>query len=108
MILPAVCQTLRILSFSVTALPSPNYHCRTPRETAIAPWPKHWWGHVVVNLGKQVIFAKDFSPSLSLPQVYDGRVVTEVVPSTPGFTSCAQPLAGVTLDSSAGGCYSVL
>lgn len=50
----AVCQSLRILSFTVTTLPSPNYHCRSPRETAVAPWPSHWWGHVLVNLKKQV------------------------------------------------------
>lgn len=50
----AVCQTLRILSFTVTTLPSPNYHCRTPRETAVAPWPRHWWGHIFVDLKKQV------------------------------------------------------
>lgn len=48
-----ICQSLRILSFTVTTLPSPNYHCRTPRETAVAPWPEHWWGHVVVDLKKQ-------------------------------------------------------
>ena len=50
----AVCQTLRILSFTVTTLPSPNYHCRTGRDTAVAVWPRHWWGHVAVNLKKQV------------------------------------------------------
>ena len=50
---PAVCQTLRILSFSSTQLPSPNYHCRLPELTAIKDMPLHWWGHFIVDLGRQ-------------------------------------------------------
>lgn len=49
----AVCQTLRILSFSSTQLPSPNYHCRLPELTAIKDMPLHWWGHFIVDLGTQ-------------------------------------------------------
>lgn len=49
----AVCQTLRILSFSSTQLPSPNYHCRLPELTAIKDMPLHWWGHFIVDLGRQ-------------------------------------------------------
>lgn len=49
-----VCQSLRILSFSVTQLPAPNYHCRTPEPTAIKPMPEHWWGHFYIkNLSQQ-------------------------------------------------------
>lgn len=51
----AVCQSLRILSFSVTQLPAPNYHCRTPEPTAIKAMPEHWWGHFYIqNLKQQV------------------------------------------------------
>lgn len=49
----AVCQTLRILSFTSTQLPSPNYHCRLPELTAIKDMPLHWWGHFIVDLGRQ-------------------------------------------------------
>lgn len=48
-----ICQTLRIISFSCTQLPAPNYHCRLPELTAIKDMPLHWWGHVVVDLGRQ-------------------------------------------------------
>lgn len=48
-----ICQTLRILSFSSTQLPSPNYHCRLPELTAIKDMPLHWWGHFIVDLGRQ-------------------------------------------------------
>ena len=51
--LPAVCQFLRILSFTVTQLPAPNYHCRAGEETAVLDMPKHWWGHIAVNVGRQ-------------------------------------------------------
>ena len=50
----AVCQTLRILSFSVTQLPAPNYHCHLGKPTSVREWPQHWWEHLVVNLGRQV------------------------------------------------------
>lgn len=51
----AVCQSLRIISFTVTQLPSPNYHCRTPELTAIKAMPEHWWGHLYIhNLKQQV------------------------------------------------------
>ena len=50
-----MCQSLRILSFSVTQLPAPNYHCRTPEPTAIKAMPEHWWGHFYIqNLKQQV------------------------------------------------------
>jgi len=50
-----VCQTLRIISFTVTQLPAPNYHCRIPELTAIKPMPEHWWGHFYIqNIAKQV------------------------------------------------------
>ncbi|KAL3130946.1 hypothetical protein ABBQ38_000269 [Trebouxia sp. C0009 RCD-2024] len=48
-----ICQTLRILSFTSTQLPSPNYHCRLPELTAIKDMPLHWWGHFIVDLGRQ-------------------------------------------------------
>ncbi|KAI3437763.1 hypothetical protein D9Q98_000210 [Chlorella vulgaris] len=47
------CQILRIISFTVTQLPAPNYHCRLGEETAVREMPEHWWGHVVVDLGRQ-------------------------------------------------------
>lgn len=47
-----VCQTLRILSFSSTQLPGPNYHCRLPEVTAVRPMPLSWWGHLVVDVAK--------------------------------------------------------
>ncbi len=51
----AVCHSLRIASFSVTQLPAPNYHCRSPAATAIKPMPEHWWGHLYIqNLKQQV------------------------------------------------------
>lgn len=52
--LGAACQILRIISFTVTQLPAPNYHCRLGEETAVREMPEHWWGHVVVDLGRQV------------------------------------------------------
>jgi hypothetical protein len=48
------CQILRIISFTVTQLPAPNYHCRLGRDTAVREMPEHWWGHVVVDVGRQV------------------------------------------------------
>lgn len=59
----AVCQTLRILSFSSTQLPSPNYHCRLPELTAIKDMPLHWWGHFIVDLGRQASLFSTFSSS---------------------------------------------
>lgn len=47
------CQSLRILSFTVTQLPAPNYHCHMGEPTAVRPMPTHWWGHIVVDLGRQ-------------------------------------------------------
>ncbi|KAK9815443.1 hypothetical protein WJX72_003721 [[Myrmecia] bisecta] len=48
-----ICQTLRIISFLSTSLPAPNYHCRALEATAIKEMPKQWWGHVVVDVGRQ-------------------------------------------------------
>ncbi|BDA48706.1 phosphatidylinositol:ceramide inositolphosphotransferase at N-terminal half [Coccomyxa sp. Obi] len=48
-----VCQTLRILSFTVTQLPASNYHCREGEATAIREMPDHWWGHVTVDVKRQ-------------------------------------------------------
>jgi hypothetical protein len=47
------CQALRIISFTVTQLPAPNYHCRAAEETAVREMPDKWWGHVAVDLGRQ-------------------------------------------------------
>ena len=49
-----VCQALRILSFTVTQLPGPNYHCHLGEATAVREWPEHWWEHVTLDLGRQV------------------------------------------------------
>eukprot|EP00889_Picochlorum_renovo_P001954 jgi/Picre1/28984/NNA_004378.t1 len=49
----SLCQFLRILSFTVTQLPAPNYHCRAGEDTAVLPMPDSWWGHIVINLGRQ-------------------------------------------------------
>ena len=50
-----VCQALRILSFTVTQLPGPNYHCHLGEATAVREWPEHWWEHVTLDLGRQVM-----------------------------------------------------
>lgn len=50
-----MCQSLRIASFTVTQLPAPNYHCRSPEATAVKPMPDRWWGHLYIqNLKQQV------------------------------------------------------
>ena len=56
----AACQILRIISFTVTQLPAPNYHCRLGKETAVREMPEHWWGHVVVDVGRQVSASQTF------------------------------------------------
>ena len=48
-----MCQFLRILSFTVTQLPAPNYHCRASEDTAVLEMPKSFWGHIFVNVGRQ-------------------------------------------------------
>lgn len=53
MLMVAACQALRIISFTVTQLPGPNYHCRGGEATAVRDMPSAWWGHVVVDLGRQ-------------------------------------------------------
>lgn len=45
---------LRIASFTVTQLPAPNYHCRGGEATAVREMPPRWWGHVAVDLKRQV------------------------------------------------------
>ena len=45
---------LRIISFTVTQLPGPNYHCRGGEPTAVREMPEKWWGHIVVDIGRQV------------------------------------------------------
>lgn len=50
----AVCQALRIVTFSVTQLPGPSFHCRAKELSSRRPWPKHWTGHLVVDVGRQV------------------------------------------------------
>jgi len=47
------CQILRIISFTVTQLPAPNYHCRAGEDTAIREMPSAWWGHIYVDVGRQ-------------------------------------------------------
>lgn len=48
-----LCQMLRILSFTVTQLPAPNYHCRAGESTAVREMPDSWTGHIVVDIGRQ-------------------------------------------------------
>ncbi|CAL5223650.1 g6194 [Coccomyxa viridis] len=48
-----VCQMLRIISFTVTQLPGPNYHCRGGEPTAVREMPEQWWGHLVVDIRRQ-------------------------------------------------------
>lgn len=50
---PSVCQTLRIISFLSTSLPSPNYHCREGEPTAIREPAQHWWDHIIVDVKRQ-------------------------------------------------------
>nr|BCL66178.1 hypothetical protein [Volvox reticuliferus] len=49
-----VCQALRIMTFSVTQLPGPSFHCRANDPSARRSWPVHWTGHLVVDVGRQV------------------------------------------------------
>nr|BBC28460.1 hypothetical protein, homolog of Volvox carteri MTF1733/MTM1058 [Yamagishiella unicocca] len=49
-----VCQALRIVTFSVTQLPGPSFHCRAHEASARRPWPAHWSGHLMVDVGRQV------------------------------------------------------
>nr|ADI46956.1 MTM1058 [Volvox carteri f. nagariensis] len=49
-----VCQALRIVTFSVTQLPGPSFHCRANEQTSRRPWPAHWTGHLVVDVSRQV------------------------------------------------------
>lgn len=49
-----VCQALRIVTFSVTQLPGPSFHCRAGEASAHRAWPTHWSGHVIVDVGRQV------------------------------------------------------
>ncbi|KAG2429220.1 hypothetical protein HXX76_010990 [Chlamydomonas incerta] len=49
-----VCQALRIVTFSVTQLPGPSFHCRASEPTARREWPSHWTGHVYIDVGRQM------------------------------------------------------
>lgn len=51
---PTVCQALRIVTFSVTQLPGPSFHCRASEPGARRAWPAHWTGHFIVDVGRQV------------------------------------------------------
>ena len=59
----AACQLLRIVSFTVTQLPAPNYHCRDGEPTAVRQMPDAWWGHIAVDLKRQVCAACSGSPA---------------------------------------------
>lgn len=48
-----LCQILRIISFSVTQLPAPNYHCREGESTSIKEPADKWWDHILVDVGRQ-------------------------------------------------------
>jgi hypothetical protein len=50
----AVCQSLRILSFSSTQLPGPAPHCHAGTLTATRPPVTAWWQHLVVDVKRQV------------------------------------------------------
>lgn len=52
-VVAAGCQALRIVSFMSTVLPGPAHHCLADAPTSTLPWPRHWWQHLVVNLGRQ-------------------------------------------------------
>ena len=52
---------LRIISFTVTQLPGPNYHCRGGEPTAVREMPEKWWGHIVVDIGRQVSRSRTLS-----------------------------------------------
>lgn len=42
------------MTFSVTQLPGPSFHCRAGEASAHRAWPTHWSGHVIVDVGRQV------------------------------------------------------
>uniref|UniRef100_A0A7S0VA99 Sphingomyelin synthase-like domain-containing protein n=1 Tax=Polytomella parva TaxID=51329 RepID=A0A7S0VA99_9CHLO len=46
------CQALRIITFTVTQVPGPSFHCRKGEVTAIRPWPKHWYQLLIVDVGR--------------------------------------------------------
>eukprot|EP00192_Tetraselmis_astigmatica_P018091 CAMPEP_0117658656 /NCGR_PEP_ID=MMETSP0804-20121206/5978_1 /TAXON_ID=1074897 /ORGANISM="Tetraselmis astigmatica, Strain CCMP880" /LENGTH=242 /DNA_ID=CAMNT_0005465187 /DNA_START=896 /DNA_END=1624 /DNA_ORIENTATION=+ len=45
------------MSFSVTRLPAPNYHCRAGQATAMRAWPKHWWGHLIFDFKRAMLYS---------------------------------------------------
>eukprot|EP00897_Mesotaenium_endlicherianum_P002805 jgi/Mesen1/2552/ME000162S01682 len=51
-----ICQFCRILSFTATQLPGPNYHCRVGSPAATLPPPKNIQDVVVLNLSRGVLF----------------------------------------------------
>ena len=72
-----MCQSLRIISFTVTQLPAPNYHCRIPEVTAIKPMPEHWWGHLYIqNIAKQVRASWTARPLWDAFELMDGMLLT--------------------------------
>ena len=84
----AVCQALRIISFTVTQLPGPNYHCRGGEATAVREMPEQWWGHVVVDIRRQVS---------GLQLLHVGQGISAVSSTTSPLQSRADSAAAVWL-----------
>lgn len=51
-----ICQTFRIISFTSTQLPGPNYHCRVGSPAAVLPPPKNLQDVFFLNLSRGVLF----------------------------------------------------
>ena len=88
--LAAVCQALRILSFTVTQLPGPNYHCRAGTTTAVREWPTHWWEHITLDLGRQARPCAGLVSVWLWQQASAAKDVVPVQPCSDGATFRAQ------------------
>lgn len=51
-----ICQTCRVISFTSTQLPGPNYHCRVGSPAAVLPPPKSFQDVFFLNLSRGVLF----------------------------------------------------
>lgn len=57
LIVLVTCQVLRVMSFSMTRLPGPAHHCRAGQASAMRVMPKHWWGHLIFDFKRGVLFS---------------------------------------------------
>lgn len=73
--IPAVCQSLRILSFSSTQLPGPALHCHGDQPTATIEPVSAWWQYLIVDVGRQAAHScGDLIFSSHMTFILTGRV----------------------------------